>query len=225
MNYSKIRSLHIVTYTMCMILTLIALCAGVIFIVSSNNDTIREKEINNMPITTTVYYTTTITSTNITTTVVTTITTTITTESTTTSEEYIEYYEEPEYTEITLEEDYIYTEEEIVEEEIVEEEIPDENYTSDGTYYGTFEATYYEGGYGTYGAAGTDLISGYSIASNIFPLGSLIRIEGSGLDGIYRVDDRGGMADNVLDFYYQYGDTPSDFQFYGRMDVEVYLVS
>lgn len=203
MNYSKIRSLYIVAYTMCMILTLIALCTGVIFIVSSNNDTMLEKEINNTPITTSMYYTTTMTSTNTTTNVVTTTTeTTTTTELTTTTE------------------DYIYTEE-----EIIEEEIPDENYTSDGTHYGTFEATYYEGGVGTYGAAGTDLISGYSIASNIFPLGSLIRIEGSGLDGIYRVDDRGGMADNVLDFYYQYGDTPSDFQFYGRMDVEVYLVS
>lgn len=221
MNYSKIRSLYIVAYTMCMILTLIALCTGVIFIVSSNNDTMLEKEINNTPITTSMYYTTTMTSTTTTTNVITTTTeTNTTTKLTTTTEEYIEYCEEPEYTEITLEKDYIYTEE-----EIIEEEIPDENYTSDGTHYGTFEATYYEGGVGTYGAAGTDLISGYSIASNIFPLGSLIRIEGSGLDGIYRVDDRGGMANNVLDFYYQYGDTPSDFQFYGRMDVEVYLVS
>ena len=208
MNYSKIRSLYIVAYTMCMILTLIALCTGVIFIVSSNNDTMLEKEINNTPITTSMYYTTTMASTTTTTNVITTTTeTNTTTELTTTTEEYIEYCEEPEYT------------------EIIEEEIPDENYTSDGTHYGTFEATYYEGGVGTYGAAGTDLISGYSIASNIFPLGSLIRIEGSGLDGIYRVDDRGGMANNVLDFYYQYGDTPSDFQFYGRMDVEVYLVS
>ena len=47
MNYSKIRSLYIVAYTTCMILTLIALCTGVIFIVSSNNDTMLEKEINN----------------------------------------------------------------------------------------------------------------------------------------------------------------------------------
>jgi hypothetical protein len=220
MNYSKIRSLYIVAYTMCMILTLIALCTGVIFIVSSNNDTMLEKEINNTPITTSMYYTTTMASTTTTTNVITTTTeTNTTTELTTTTETNTT-------TELTTTtEEYIYTEEEIIKEEIIEEEIPDENYTSDGTHYGTFEATYYEGGVGTYGAAGTDLISGYSIASNIFPLGSLIRIEGSGLDGIYRVDDRGGMANNVLDFYYQYGDTPSDFQFYGRMDVEVYLVS
>ena len=213
MNYSKIRSLYIVAYTMCMILTLIALCTGVIFIVSSNNDTMLEKEINDVPIvTSTCCITTTTTSITTTTTVVTTVTTTSETTINTTTEEHIEYY---------YEEESEYIEEDIY----IEEEIPDENYTSDGTHYGTFEATYYEGGVGTYGAAGTDLISGYSIASNIFPLGSLIRIEGSGLDGIYRVDDRGGMANNVLDFYYQYGDTPSDFQFYGRMDVEVYLVS
>ena len=67
MNYSKIRSLYIVAYTMCMILTLIALCTGVIFIVSSNNDTMLEKEINNTPITTSMYYTTTMTSTTTTT--------------------------------------------------------------------------------------------------------------------------------------------------------------
>lgn len=213
MNYSKIRSLYIVAYTMCMILTLIALCTGVIFIVSSNNDTMLEKEINDVPIvTSTCCITTTTTSITTTTTVVTTVTTTSETTINTTTEEHIEYY---------YEEESEYIEEDIY----IEEEIPDENYSSDGTHYGTFEATYYEGGVGTYGAAGTDLISGYSIASNIFPLGSLIRIEGSGLDGIYRVDDRGGMANNVLDFYYQYGDTPSDFQFYGRMDVEVYLVS
>lgn len=213
MNYSKIRPSYVIAYTMCMILTLVALCTGVIFIVLNNSDIIQEKEINDVPIvTSTCCITTTTTSITTTTTVVTTVTTTSETTINTTTEEHIEYY---------YEEESEYIEEDIYR----EEEIPDENYSSDGTHYGTFEATYYEGGVGTYGAAGTDLISGYSIASNIFPLGSLIRIEGSGLDGIYRVDDRGGMADNVLDFYYQYGDTPSDFQFYGRMDVEVYLVS
>ena len=118
---------------------------------------------------------------------------------------------------------------EIVEEESYEEEeiVYEEEYndSSGETYYGTFEGTYYEGGPGTYGASGRDLISGYSIASNLFAQGSIVRIEGSGLDGYYRVDDCGGMAGNVIDFYYQYGDVPGDFYYQGRVSIEVYLVS
>ena len=121
-------------------------------------------------------------------------------------------------------EEYDYYEEESYEEEeiVYEEEYND---SSGETYYGTFEGTYYEGGPGTYGASGRDLISGYSIASNLFAQGSIVRIEGSGLDGYYRVDDCGGMAGNVIDFYYQYGDVPGDFYYQGRVSIEVYLVS
>lgn len=91
-------------------------------------------------------------------------------------------------------------------------------------YYGWFEATYYEGGYGTYGASGRDLISGYSIASNVLEQGTIVRITGNGLDGVYRVDDTGGMPNHVVDIYYQYGDTPDYFQLYGRLDIEVYIM-
>lgn len=48
----------------------------------------------------------------------------------------------------------------VIEKEIITRE-------NDKNYCGRFEATYYEGDYGTYGASGRDLISGYSIASNI----------------------------------------------------------
>lgn len=162
---------------------------------------------------------------------VTSVTTTTTIETTTTvietttveivEEESYEYNEDSYY-----EEEYDYYEEDYYdynEEEIVYEE--EYNDSSDETYYGTFEGTYYEGGPGTYGASGRDLISGYSIASNLFAQGSIIRIEGSGLDGYYRVDDCGGMAGNVIDFYYEYGDVPGDFYYQGRVSIKVYLVN
>lgn len=108
------------------------------------------------------------------------------------------------------------------EDSVIEQEITTKE--NEEIYYGWFEATYYEGGYGTYGASGRDLISGYSIASNVLEQGTIVRITGSGLDGIYRVDDTGGMPNHVIDVYYQYGDTPDYFQLYGRLDIEVYIM-
>jgi hypothetical protein len=92
------------------------------------------------------------------------------------------------------------------------------------SYQGVFTATYYEGSVGSYGYSGYDLTSGYSIASNVFPQGTLIQVVGGGLDGIYCVEDRGGMADNVIDFFYFYGDVPGDFYYKGVVDIEVYVI-
>ncbi|MDE6149662.1 MAG: hypothetical protein K2F81_06160 [Ruminococcus sp.] len=86
-----------------------------------------------------------------------------------------------------------------------------------------FEATWYEGSTGTYGYSGRTLISGYSVASNYFPQGTLIKIEGSGLDGIYRVDDKGSMSNNVIDFFYNYGEVPNNFRQMGRVSIVAYV--
>lgn len=222
MNYKKFMNLTLILTAGLSVLYILLIASICMIVVFADNESIIQSN-QEQPVSTTHTITTTVvpvTSITTTTTVITTTTITTTEKTTTSEEEYIEEYYETEVVDDYKEDNtYIEPEEEYVE----PEENNDEN--SGETYYGTFEATYYEGGVGTYGASGRDLISGYSIASNIFPQGSLIRIEGSGLDGIYRVDDRGGMPDNVLDFYYQYGDTPSDFQFYGRMNVEVYLIN
>lgn len=100
----------------------------------------------------------------------------------------------------------------------------------DSGYLGTYQATWYTAvdmGYSAtpYGAAGRDLETAYSVASNSIPLGSIIRITGSGLDGIYRVDDRGGMSDNVIDFYYyDRSFIPDSFLQAGILDIEVYII-
>lgn len=55
----------------------------------------------------------------------------------------------------------------------------------------------YKGFSQTVGASGRNLISGYSVASNLFKLGTRLLINGRE----YRVDDRGGMSKNIIDFY------------------------
>jgi hypothetical protein len=186
-------------------------------------------EVVTSAVTTTHKPVTTITTTTTvkTTVVTTTMTVKTTTVTTTTTQEIIYYDYEEDPISYEEEEEYIYTtdEESVVEDSSEEEIISDESYNNGETYYGTFEGTFYEGGPGTYGYSGRDLISGYSVASNLFPQGSIIRVEGSGLDGTYRVDDTGGMAGNVVDFYYQYGETPSDFRYHGRVSIEVYLIN
>lgn len=101
---------------------------------------------------------------------------------------------------------------------------------STGTYLGWYEGTWYcavDMGYTSqpYGASGRYLETAYSVASNSIPQGSIIRVVGAGLDGIYRVDDRGGMANNVVDFYYwDRSSVPSSFLTAGRVGIEVYLI-
>lgn len=107
-------------------------------------------------------------------------------------------------------------------EESLDDEYYEESYDYSG--YGSYgRATYYEGGYGTYGASGRTLISGYSVASGDYPQGTILYISGGGLDGLYRVDDC-GCASGTIDFYYNYGETPSNFQFSGVYDISVEVV-
>lgn len=184
-----------------------------------------------------------VTQTSTTTTTTTEATTTCeetTTEVVTTSVEIIEeealYTPEVVYEEEIQEEEYyeeVYYEEPVLEEEIVQdtyveetyEESYEESYDSSLTYQGSFEATWYDSRIGTIGARGTRLTSGYSVASNYFPLGTELYIEGFGLDGYYLVEDTGGMSNNVIDFFYDYGCTPSDFAYAGRVNIEVYTVN
>jgi TP901 family phage tail tape measure protein len=55
----------------------------------------------------------------------------------------------------------------------------------------------YKGFSQTVGASGRKLEAGYSVASNYFPLGTILSINGKE----YRVDDTGGMSNNVVDFF------------------------
>lgn len=55
----------------------------------------------------------------------------------------------------------------------------------------------YEGFNQKIGASGRRLQENYSVASNYFPLGSILNINGRE----YSVDDRGGMSNNVVDFF------------------------
>lgn len=89
------------------------------------------------------------------------------------------------------------------------------------------EMTYYSGPYGCYGAAGRTLINDYSVACNSIPLGTIVYIQSSdgSVDGYYRVDDTGGMGDNVIDiFYSDYSNTPYSFRQAGRVSCTVWIV-
>ena len=97
-------------------------------------------------------------------------------------------------------------------------------------YIGTFEGTWYcatDMGYSTppYGSSGRILETGYSVVSNYFPSGTLLYIEGTGVTGTYRVDDTGGMSNNVIDFYYwDRAFVPQSFLVSGRINIEVYIL-
>ena len=89
------------------------------------------------------------------------------------------------------------------------------------------EMTYYSGPYGCYGAAGRTLINNYSVACNSIPLGTIVYIQSSdgSVDGYYRVDDTGGMGNNVIDiFYSDYSYTPYSFRQAGRVSCTVWIV-
>lgn len=97
-------------------------------------------------------------------------------------------------------------------------------------YIGTFEGTWYcatDMGYSTppYGSSGRTLETGYSVASNYFPSGTLLYIEGTGVTGTYRVDDTCSMSSNVIDFYYwDRAFVPQSFLMSGRINIEVYIL-
>ena len=111
--------------------------------------------------------------------------------------------------------------EEIYEEEyeVEYEEVYEESYTD----YGWYTAKWYAGSVGSWGYSGRELISGYSVASPDFPQGTLLQITGSGLDGVYRVDDT-GCPSGVIDFFYNYGDVPEHFEYNGVYDIQVGVI-
>jgi len=55
----------------------------------------------------------------------------------------------------------------------------------------------YKGFSQTVGASGRKLIPGFSVASNYFPQGTMLSINGQ----TFRVDDTGGMSKNIIDFF------------------------
>lgn len=112
---------------------------------------------------------------------------------------------------------------EVNEEPIIE---PMSNYPLGGYWEGTF----YSGtsmGYTSppYGASGNTLISGYSVASNYFPFGTLLYIESDYITGTFRVDDCGGMANNVIDFYFwDNSEVPYNFYQMGRVPITITII-
>ncbi len=112
---------------------------------------------------------------------------------------------------------------EVNEEPIIE---PISNYPLSGYWEGTF----YVGasmGYTSspYGASGNTLISGYSVASNYFPFGTLLYIESDYMTGTFRVDDCGGMASNVIDFYFwDNSEVPYNFYQMGRVPITITVI-
>lgn len=105
---------------------------------------------------------------------------------------------------------------EIKAKEIYPEE-PKEIPEASRTYLGVYELTAYEWT-GNPCANGNYPSCGYTVASNTIPLRSRIYIEGY---GEYVVEDRGGMAGNVIDVYM--GDYDFCIQF-GRRTANVYLI-
>lgn len=84
-------------------------------------------------------------------------------------------------------------------------------------YAGVFELTAYPET-GNTCANGNYPTVGHTAASNYFPLGTKIYIEGM---GEYTIEDRGGMASNVIDIYM--GDYNACVQF-GRRQAGIYVI-
>lgn len=82
---------------------------------------------------------------------------------------------------------------------------------------GVYELTAYEWT-GNPCANGNYPTEGYTVASNYFPIGTRLYIEGL---GEFVVEDTGGMSSNVIDIYM--GDVESCMQF-GRQTAEVYVI-
>lgn len=84
-------------------------------------------------------------------------------------------------------------------------------------YIGNYELTAYTWT-GNPCANGNYPTSGYTVACNSLPLGTRIHIDGY---GDYVVEDRGGMAGNVIDIYMDSYDACIQF---GRRSAEVYVI-
>lgn len=111
------------------------------------------------------------------------------------------------------------------EEEVYEEEIVNIDTTLSLTVVN--QMTYYSGKTGCKGASGRQLLNDYSVACNSIPLGTIVHIESSdgSVCGDYRVDDTGGMSNNVIDiFYSSYDNVPLSFRRDGRVSCTVWIV-
>lgn len=111
------------------------------------------------------------------------------------------------------------------EEEVYDEEIVNDDTTL--TLTSVNQMTYYSGKTGCKGASGRQLLNDYSVACNSIPLGTIVHIESSdgSVCGEYRVDDTGGMSNNVIDiFYSSYDNVPSSFRISGRVSCTVWIV-
>lgn len=219
------------------ILTIIYMTIPVMAIINefAVNNSDNENEVENttivedcLPAITTTAVTTTVTTT--TTKVTTTTTTVVTTTTTTTIEEeevVEESYEESSYDE--EDDSDTYYEDDYESEET--EQYQNNDNTVTGSYDAVCQGTYYCGSYGSYGKwyqyVG-DLQSGYSVASNDYPPGTILYVESAtcpSLNGYKQVADQGGMGYGVVDFFYFYGETPSDFAVTGRVfDLTVKVV-
>lgn len=109
------------------------------------------------------------------------------------------------------------------EEEVYEEETASDTFTLTSVN----QMTYYSGKTGCKGASGRQLLNDYSVACNSIPLGTIVHIESSdgSVCGEYRIDDTGGMSNNVIDiFYSSYDNVPSSFRINGRVSCTVWIV-
>lgn len=94
-----------------------------------------------------------------------------------------------------------------------------------------FEGTWYTAtalGYTSqpYGASGNLLVSGYSVASNYFPFGTHLYIESDYISGEFIVADCGGMANNVIDFYFwDISNVPYAMAQAGRFPITVTVIN
>jgi hypothetical protein len=87
--------------------------------------------------------------------------------------------------------------------------------------------TYYGGKkHAEYGSSGRQLIGCYSVASNIIPEGTYVRIksENGSINGLFRVDDC-GCANNVIDIYFHdYVWVPEPFKTNGKVKCKVWII-
>jgi hypothetical protein len=76
------------------------------------------------------------------------------------------------------------------------------------------------------GSSGRTLVNCYSVATNILPQGSIVKIVSSdgSINGTFRVDDC-GCANNVIDIYFKdYSTVPKSFRNGGKVECKVYLI-
>lgn len=76
------------------------------------------------------------------------------------------------------------------------------------------------------GSSGRTLVNCYSVATNILPQGSIVKIVSSdgSINGTFRVDDC-GCANNVIDIYFKdYTTVPKSFRNGGKVECKVYLI-